>query len=491
MIKIYSLLLSTLCLIIILGCSDNTIPIPPKDTNPMEEEPELEGVVAVWRSDKDGGLKLAKEANDLSYDLSAVEADVNIAIDADTEYQVMEGFGASLTGSSAFVINTHLDEVEQDELLRDLFDPEIGIGISYIRLTIGASDFSLSDYSYNDLGAGQSDVPQNGFDLSVEDEHLVPILQKILAINPELRIMATPWSAPAWMKSNDNLDNGGRLKGLFQESYATYFVKYIKAMADRNIPIHAITVQNEPLYAAPYVSMEMSSEEQNLFIRDFLGPKFEVDGIDTKIILYDHNWDDIDYSLDILEDANTKKYVSGTAFHCYAGEVEVMAEVHNRHPDAGIYFTECSGGDFAPDYSDNLSWNTDNLIVGATRNWSKTVLFWNLALDQNHGPKNGGCDNCRGVVTVNTNGSAIVKNEEYVLLGHIAKFVRPGAVRIKTPDTRGQDISQVAFKNTDGSIAIIAYNHRTIAQNVQFQYGEERFTYSIDGGMLVTFVIKA
>ncbi|MFK7810301.1 MAG: glycoside hydrolase family 30 beta sandwich domain-containing protein, partial [Saprospiraceae bacterium] len=172
------------------------------------------------------------------------------------------------------------------------------------------------------------------------------------------------------------------------------------------------------------------------------------------------------------------------------GDVSAMTQVQNIHPGLGIYFTACSGGDFAPNYADILSWNTENLLVGATRNWSKTILFWNLALDENDGPKNGGCDNCRGVVTINSATKTITKNEEYVLLGHMAKFVKPNAKRIRTPDTRGQDISQVAFKNIDGTIVIVAFNHKSESQNIQFEYKENTFDYEIEGGMLVSFLIE-
>ncbi len=468
------------------SCGDDEIPVPTNNNNNGNTDPE--GKVSVWRSDKEGLIKIAKEAELLSYE-AITDYDVTIPINAGTEYQVMEGFGAALTGSSAYVIQTHLEEAERNQLLQDLFDAENGIGISFIRVTIGASDFSLSNFTYNDLGASQSDISQDNFDLSVEDQYLIPLLQKIIAINPELKIIATPWSAPAWMKENGDLRNGGHLQSNFLESYATYFVKYIQAMSGENIPIHAITIQNEPLHAAPYMSMEMTAAQQKVFIRDYLGPQFEVNNIDTKIIIYDHNWDDINYPLDILNDATAKNYIEGTAFHCYEGDVSAMSQVHDAHPNVGIYFTECSGGDFAPDYAANLSWNTENLIVGATRNWSKTVLFWNLALDENDGPKNGGCDDCRGVVTINSNTNAITKNEEYVLLGHISKFVKPGAKRIQTTNTRSQDISQVAFKNPDGGIVVIAFNHKSEKQKVQFQLNEDAFNYEIEGGMLTTFLI--
>ncbi|MFK7934611.1 MAG: glycoside hydrolase family 30 beta sandwich domain-containing protein [Saprospiraceae bacterium] len=487
--KIY-LLIPTLLLVSILlfqfSCGDDAIPIPP-NTETENENPE--GKVAVWRSDQAGLIKLAKEPTLLPYE-TVTDADVNITIEEGTAYQTMEGFGAALTHSSAFVIQTHLEEAEQNQLLEDLFDTENGIGISYIRLTIGASDFSIADFTYNDLAAGESDIAQNNFNLSMEDEYLIPLLQKILTINPAIKIMASPWSAPAWMKENETLKGGGHLKTDFQASYANYFIKYIQAMEAKNIPIHAITIQNEPLYAAPYISMEMSAAEQKSFIRDHLGPQFEANNITTKIIIYDHNWDDINYPLEILNDAATKPYIAGTAFHCYAGDVSAMSQVYNAHPDAGIYFTECSGGDFAPDYGANLSWNSENLLMGATRNWAKAVLFWNLALDENSGPKNGGCDDCRAVVTINSSTKTVTKNEEYVLLGHITKFVQSGAKRIETRNARGEDISQVAFKNPTGSIVVVVFNHKEEPQKVQFQYQQDDFNYEIESGMLATFVIE-
>ena len=475
------LMIATLFMI---SCTEK-IPIPPDVNNP---DP-VEGKVEVWRSDKEGLLQLAKEPTLLPFE-EISNADVGILIDPSKTYQEMVGFGAALTGSSAHVISTHLDDQQQNELLLDLFHPVDGIGISFLRLTMGASDFSLTDFTYNDLGAGQSDLSQTNFDLSKEDETLIPLLKKILAINPDISIMATPWSAPAWMKESGALHNGGRLKSSFYESYATYFVKYIQEMESREIPIHSITVQNEPLYAAPYISLEMSAEEQQIFIRDFLGPKFKANNIATEIIIYDHNWDETAYPLEVLSDPIIKDFVGGTAFHCYAGDVSAMSQVNNAHPDLGIYFTECSGGDFSPNYANNLSWNSENLLVGATRNWAKSVLFWNLALDQNDGPKNGGCQNCRGVVTINSASSEVTRNEEFVLLGHMAKFVKKGARRVETPATRAQEISQVAFQNSDESIVVVAFNHSEQSKKVEFQLQENKFNYTLDSGSLVTFVVK-
>lgn len=466
------------------ACKEEPIPIPPATPQTTDS-----GVVSVWQTNSTGSLQLVELPQKLALDTST-KADLTVAINEEIEYQSMEGFGASITGSSAFVIQEHLSENEQKILLQDLFNTETGIGLSFIRLTIGASDFSLSDFTYNDLPSGQSDIDQDGFDLSREDERLVPLLQKIIAINPAIKIMGSPWSAPAWMKETNALKNGGTLRTDYMDSYATYFIEYIKAMESRNIPIHSITVQNEPLYAAPYISLEMSSSQQRDFIRDHLGPKLAANNLSTKIIIYDHNWDNTTYPIDVLSDPEANKYIEGTAFHCYAGDVSAMSDVHRKYPNAGLYFTECSGGDFSPDYATNLSWNTQNLLVGATRNWSKTVLFWNMALDQNHGPKNGGCQDCRGVVTVNSSSGQVTKNVEYALLGHVSKFVKPGAKRIETPDTRSNGVSQVAFKNQDGSITIIAMNHNNASTMVRFENTKSTFVQDLSPGSLYTFHIK-
>lgn len=472
---------------LIYGCGDDdilipTVPIDDDDPMPMETM----GTVEIWTTNNEGTILLSK-----SPDLIAFDADLTggIPVDIDTTstLQTMEGFGAALTGSSAFVLMEHLSAAARENLLRELFTPEDGIGISFLRVTVGASDFSTADYTYNDSPEGGADPDQSEFSLGRDEDHLIPVLQEIMAIRPDLKIMATPWSAPAWMKSNNDLRNGGQLRTGLHSSYAQYFVAYLNAMSDAGIPIHAISVQNEPLLGSGYPTMEMAADQQAVFIRDHLGPALATAGLDTKVIIYDHNWDDIQYPLDILSDDVAKNFIAGTAFHCYAGDVSAMSQVNAQHPDRGIYFTECSGGDFSPDFGNNLSWNSDNLIVGATRNWAKTVVFWNLALNESSGPQNGGCSNCRGVVTINSGSGAVDRSVEYYLLGHIAKFVQPGAVRIVSPSLRGQGVSQVAFLNPDRTRVLVAYNHNDQPTTLRVSEGGDSFKHSLAAGALVTF----
>ena len=476
-----------LFLLLLSSCKEPPIPVPPPRPDPNAEP----GVVAVYRTLSDGSLSLALSPDSLPLG-SPKQQGVFVTLNPALQFQEMEGFGAALTGSSAYVLMEHLSASERQATLRDLFSPEDGIGISYLRITVGASDFSLANYTYNDLTPGQTDPAMQSFSLARDEQHLIPLLKEILAIAPDLRIMATPWSAPAWMKSNQSLLGGGSLNPGSYEAFARYLTTYLGEMKQQGIEIDALTVQNEPQHSAPYPSMLMTAGEQKIFIRDHLGPMLEQAGIRTKLILYDHNWDNPDYPLEILGDPVAKDFVAGTAFHCYAGEVRSMSEVREAHPDKGIYFTECSGGDWSPDFGTNLAWNIDNLFVGATRHWAKTVLLWNLALDENHGPRNGGCPDCRGVITVNSANGAVTNNVEYVLLGHTARFVRPGAHRISTPDTRSQGISQVAFQNTDQSFVMVAYNHldRPVTMEVAVNQ-DQTFVYQLSAGMLVTFVWEA
>ncbi len=483
----YLLFLLTLIIFQICGCGEGEIPIPnvpidDDDPNPVEGL----GTVEVWTTNSQGTILLSKARELIAFEPN-LTGGIPVDIDTATALQTIEGFGAALTGSSAFVLKEYLSDAVRENLLRELFTPEEGIGISFLRLTIGASDFSLGDYTYNDDPPGGVDPEQSAFSLGRDLEHLIPVLREIVAIQPNLKIMATPWSAPAWMKTNGDLRNGGRLRADLHSSYALYFVKYLQAMAAEGIPIHSISVQNEPLLGSGYPTMEMSAEQQTTFIRDHLGPALAIAGLDTKILIYDHNWDDVAYSLSILNDPVAKNFVAGTAFHCYAGDVSAMSQVNAQHPDRGIYFTECSGGDFSPNFGNNLSWNMDNLLVGATRNWAKAVLFWNLALNENNGPQNGGCTNCRGVVTINSRTGFISRNVEFYLLGHVAKFVQAGAVRIPTPTLRGQGISQVAFLNPDNTRVLVAFNHSGETSTLRVNEGGDSFKHSLAAGHLVTF----
>ena len=466
-----------------LACSSDTDPTfePPRQIEEL-------GKAELWLTTGDQSKLLSKES-----DLSITELGENqiptITIDTGDKKQTIEGFGAAVTGSSAYLINRKMSAAQRTNLLRELFDPNQGIGLSYLRMTIGASDFSLSDYTYNDLPSGQTDYNLEKFSIAKDKEDVVPVLQEILNIAPAINIMGSPWSPPAWMKTNNNL-RGGRLKSEAYEVYSNYFVKYIDAYKAENIGIKSISVQNEPLhFTAGYPCMEMSPSEQNVFIRDFLGPKFAENGVQTEIILYDHNWDNTNYAISILNDPITKSFVAGSAFHGYAGNVNSMSLVHNAHTDRGLYFTEISGGEWATNFSDNLQWNMGNILIGTTRNWSKNVLMWNLALDQNHGPLNNGCQDCRGVVTINNSTGQVTRNVEYYSLGHFSKFVRPGDWRIGSI-TSGDfgGLEHVAFSGTSGGKVMVIANNNQTAKEIKIRENDRQITYSIPAKSVATII---
>jgi glucosylceramidase len=448
------LLIAISSCLVSLSCSKDNEP-DYKPPIPIEPEEEVVGSAQFWVTNGDKTKLLSQQGNLEIIDNTETNYPV-ITIDPATQFQEIVGFGAALTGSSAYLING-LGNVQKNILLRELFDVEGGIGISYLRLTIGASDFSLKDFTYNDLLPGEEDPELTQFSIAEDEKHIIPVFQNILEISPDIKIMGSPWSAPAWMKTNQSLQ-GGSLKPIWYNAYANYFVKYIKAYANYGITIDAITPQNEPLHEAGYPTMKMEASAQTEFIKNSLGPLFEAAGINTKIIAYDHNFDKPAYSISILEDNEANKYVSGTAFHAYAGDVSAMSVVHQAFPDKGLYFTEISGGEWATNFSDNLKWYMKNILIGTTKNWSKNALFWNLALNENFGPTNNGCQDCRGVVTIKSSGE-IDKNVEYYSIGHFSKFVRPGARRIASTEfPSGSGLNSVSFKNTDNSKVLIVLN---------------------------------
>lgn len=471
------------CLVIAVVTACSKTGDEPKPGPPVQAEI---GKAKVWLTTGDQSSLLAQQ-NDIAITLP--KDNPSITIDTTTTFQEIEGFGAALTGSSAYLINRKMSASQRSSLLKSLFNATDGIGISYVRMTIGASDFSLSDYTYDDMPAGQTDYALDNFTIEKDKEDVVPVFKQIVAIAPSIKVMGSPWSPPAWMKTSGSL-KGGKLKTDAYESYAQYFIKYIKAFAVEGITIDAVTPQNEPLYStATYPCMDMPATDQLAFIKNNLGPAFKVAAIKTKIIAYDHNWDVPSYPISILNDAEAASYIAGSAFHAYGGDVSAMTAVHNTSPSKGLYFTEISGGDWAPDFGGNLQWLTSNIFIGTTKNWSKNALLWNLALDENDGPTNNGCTNCRGVVTINAGSGSVTKNVEYYAMGHFSKFVRPGAHRVaSTAFDKSLALDNVAFMNVDGSKVLVVLNAGDSQQTFSAAAGTKQFTYTIPGRSVATIV---
>lgn len=398
-------------------------------------------------------------------------------------FQSIDGFGCALTGGSAILIN-QMDVAAKETLLKELFATDgNNIGISYLRISIGASDLSDRVFTYNDLPYGQTDTAMAQFSLEPERIDLIPILKQILAINPDVKILGSPWTAPVWMKTQ-NSSVGGSLKPQYYSAYAKYFVKYVQEMKAEGIHIDAITIQNEPLYGGNNPSMLMSAVEQTTFIKNYLGPAFNTNNIDTKIIIYDHNADRTDYPITVMNDPDAKKYVSGSAFHLYGGSIDDLSKVKAAHPDKDIYFTEMWVG--APgNFLTDLNWHVKNLIIGGMRNWCRNVIEWNLASDPNQEPHTpGGCTQCLGAITIN--GSSVTRNPAYYIIAHAAKFVRPGSVRIAS--TVSSTLPNVAFKTSDGKKVLIVLNDSQGTQVFKLAAGENTLTYSLKAGAIGTFV---
>jgi len=407
----------------------------------------------------------------------------SIIIDTAQIFQTIDGFGYTLTGGSAYLIN-QLEASSKAALLQELFGRTgNSIGISYLRVSIGASDLDASVFSYNDLPAGQTDPTLQQFSLAKDESHLIPILKSILAINPAIKILGSPWSAPVWMKDNGS-SVGGSLKTQYYSVYAQYFVKYIQGMQAQGIQIDAITPQNEPQHGGNNPSMVMSAAQQADFIKNHLGPAFQAAGIKTKIIIWDHNCDNPGYPIAILNDPAAKAYVDGSAFHLYNGDISALSQVHDAHPDRNLYFTEQWTGSTS-DFAGDLKWHLKNVVIGAVRNWSKVALEWNLANNATyslHTP--GGCSQCKGALTID--GTNIKRNVSYYIIAHASRFVPAGSVRLGS-NISGQLIN-AAFKTPDGKKVLIVVNEGNALESFNINCNGKWIVTTLAAGSVGTFV---
>ena len=413
-----------------------------------------------------------------------------IAVDDGTRYQTMIGFGAAITDASAYLIQEKMSPAQREALLQEIFSRSTGIGSSFTRVPMGASDFSLRQYSYDDMPLGRTDSTLAHFSIDVDRADKLPVLKWALAINPQLTVMATPWSPPGWMKTTRSLVRG-TLEPRWYDSFAQYFVKFIEAYAAEKVNVAAITVQNEPNFEPDdYPGMRLEAPARARVIGDHVGPAFAAAGLHTQIWDWDHNWDVPSSPETVLADSAAHRYVQGVAWHCYNGDVGAQSVVHDAYPDKDTYFTECSGGGWSPKFADNLVFDVGTLVIGATRNWARTVAMWNLALDEHDGPHTGGCGNCRGVVTVNSTTGTYQRNVEYYALAHASRFVRPGAQRIAS-SASVDSISSVAFRNADdGSKVLIVLNASASPRRFGVRSAGKSFSYTLPPTSAVTFTWK-
>ncbi len=435
--------------------------------------------VQVWLTTATPAEGLAPQPN-LTFAPTRDGALPTIQVDDTITYQQMDGFGAAVTDTSAWLIAEKLSPATRASLMTALFSPTLGIGIDWIRVPMGSSDFTHDHYySYDDNG-GKSDPSLANFSINHDLAYIVPVLQQALRLNPAIKLDANPWSPPAWMKSNHSMTGGGTLLSQYYGVLAQYFVKFIQAYRTLGLPIFSVQPQNEPLAQATYPSMNMSAPDEARFIANNLGPALDAADLQPKILGFDHNWAQPGYPETLLGTPSAAAYLAGTAWHSYAGAPSAMSVVHGLYPAKEVYETESSVAHPA------------DLFINAARNWSKTGVMWNLALDNYGGPlpNNPACQGCVGLVTINQSTGSYRFTNYYYEIGHFSKFVLPGAYRIYSSSFGEGNLEDAAFKNPDGSEVVVAYNTSKRKRSFTLQWGSDAITYSLPAGGIATFTWK-
>ncbi len=424
-------------------------------------------------------------------ELTGRKAPPTITVNDGATYQTMDGFGAAFSDSAAWLLYNKLNSTQYSNLMTQFFSPTSGIGMSMMRLPMGASDFAVNgNYSYDDTTNCSADPNLAGFSIAHDSAYIIPVIQKALSLNPGMKIEALPWSPPAWMKTTCTM-NGGGMNMSYLNSLAQYFVKTIQGYAANNITLNYIAVQNEPLNSTTsYPSESLADTDEANFIGNYLAPALSSAGLSGKtgIIVYDHNWNNYSYPENVLSNTAAYNASVGSSFHCYSGSPSDQLYVQQAYPNKGIWFTECSGS-VGSKFQNDLVWNEQNLFIGAVRDYAKSVLLWNLALDQNSGPQNGGCTKCRGIVTINdsTSPATITYNVEYYVIGQSSIWTQPGAVRVDS-NQPGNVLIDVAFKNPDGTHVLVVCNTSgTQSQTFQVAYNNMGFSYTLPNQSVVTF----
>ncbi|QWF77070.1 glycoside hydrolase family 30 protein [Amycolatopsis sp. CA-230715] len=445
------------------------------------------GAVPSWLTTADGDQRLALGPSTNWVD--GPGSGTTVTVHPESARQTMRGFGASFTDSSADLVAA---SPRRDELMTALFDPVRGIGLTALRQPMGASDFSTTFSTYDDVRPGEFDWQLKKFSIDRDRRNVLPLLRQAAALSPALKVMATPWSPPAWMKDSGSL-TGGKLNAAAFHTYAQYFVRFVRAYADAGIRVDAVTPQNEPTMSSPeYPSAQMTPSAQAAFIGNDLGPALKAAGLDTRILAYDHNWSDVDYPKSVLDNAKARGFVDGVAFHCYQGDPAAQQEVLDRYPGIGVHLTECSSTQNSSDdkgFSDTLLWQAEHLLIEGTRTGASSVLAWNVALDAANGPARGWCRNCTGLLTVDPKVPSGVRfNAAYYVLGHAGKFVVPGAVRVDSATEGGDGLESTAFRNPDGLLSVIVLNTGE-ARTFDLSLGGRHTTVSLPARSMATYRI--
>ncbi len=446
-----------------------------------------------WLTTTDGTNTITPQA-DLTFAAGSGTASQTVVVDDTQSFQQMTGFGAAMTDTSAYLLYTKMSTSQRNAAMAALFDPTNGIGLSFVRIPMGSSDYTATPanapapYSYDDVAAGQTDPTLANFSLSHDLAYITPTLKQALQINPKLTFMANPWSPPAWMKSNGSMTGGGNLNAAAYGPLAQYFVKFLQGYQAQGLPIAIITPQNEPTYATSYSSLQLAATDEANFIKNNLGPALASAGLGTKILAWDSNAQTT-YPSTVLNDTGANPYVSGVGLHCYGGNLQVMTTLHNSYPTKDEYETECSTGPtgIAP-------YSAIDVALTSTQNWAKGAELWNIALDSSNdgkgggGPKMGtGCGGCTGLVTIDQATGNATYTTNYYQLGQVSKFVVPGAYHIASSTPDGT-LNTAAFKNPDGSKVVVVHN--TASSSTPFAVSwdaTQSFTTTLAAGAIATF----
>lgn len=442
--------------------------------------------VAVLTSDS--SLQTALEKSTVALKQGVGGEGLSVDISPSQCLQQIDGFGAAITGSTCYNL-MHMTSADRHAFLMSTFSPDC-YDFSYVRISIGCSDFSLSEYSCCDTPGIEN------FALTEEEtRYVIPVLKEILAINPDLKIMGSPWTSPKWMKVNNLKDlqpfdswTSGQLNPYYYNDYAEYFVKWIKAFEDEGINIYSVTIQNEPLNRGNSASMFMGWEEQRDFVKYALGPKFKEAGVKAKIYAFDHNYnydnmvDQEDYPLKIYADSEAEKYLAGAAYHNYGGQREELISIHDSAPRKELVFTETSIGTWndGRNVGRRLVEDMWEVTLGTVNNWCRGAIVWNLMLDTDRGPnRDGGCRTCYGAVDIDEDYRTITLNSHYYAIAHMAYVVKTGAVRVQTSGYAPETLQYSAFVNPDGTMAFVVANRSDKAEIFTVNCEGNCFTVSV------------
>jgi glucosylceramidase len=420
-------------------------------------------------------------------DTALSPANLTLIVDDTMRYQTMDGFGASLTDGSAWLLHDRLDTQTREKVMAQLFDPQHGIGLSFLRQPIGASDLSREESSFDDMPAGQQDPMLAHFSVKHDEAYIFPMVREALQLNPAITVMATPWSPPGWMKTRPTMD-GGSLRDNAMAVYAAYLTQSVEAFQAAGVPVRYLTVQNEPLHdTTDFPGTLMPAAQAKRLIGQYLGPDLRRAGLKTEILAYDHNWDHIEYPAEELSDPAAAPFLAGSALHCYGGNAGAQTTLHDEFPNKGIWLTECSGGTWQ---RESPLFVTSHLLIDATRNWAKSVVLWGIALDTDHNPHTGGCGTCRGLVTIDLqkNPAMVTYTGDFYAMGHASKFVHPQATRIGSSSPGRDSLESVAFQNPDRSIALLVLNNQSSTQEFSISWHGRSFHTSLLAKTLATYL---